>query len=175
MNDTPTEGKSSGPPEQGPAPITSGQVLRQVAVIIVVVVIWSAVLVGYLALTSTSEESPAATPQPTEVGAAPTDAPAATTPEVAEVSFSKDVLPIFEVRCQRCHGTGQTLAGLSLASHADVVAGSGRGPVVIPGSAETSRLVQVIVSGEMPRGGAKLPESEIQTISDWVDAGAPDN
>ena len=165
MNDTPAEGKSSGPQQQGSAPIAAGQVLRQVAVIIVAVAIWSAILVGYLALTNTNEESPAA----------PTDAPAATTPEVAEVSFSKDILPIFEVRCQRCHGTGQTLAGLSLASHADVMAGSGNGPVVIPGSAETSRLVQAIVSGEMPRGGAKLPESEIQTISDWVDAGAPDN
>ena len=165
MNDTPAEGKSSGPAQQESAPITAGQVLRQVAVIVVVVVIWSAILVGYLALTNTSEESPAA----------PTDAPAATTPEVAEVSFSKDILPIFEVRCQRCHGTGQTLAGLSLASHAGVLAGSAAGPVVIPGSAETSRLVEVIVSGEMPRGGAKLPESEIQTISTWVDAGAPDN
>jgi mono/diheme cytochrome c family protein len=175
MNDTPAEGKASGPPQQESAPITAGQVLRQVAVIVVAVVIWSAILVGYLALTDTNKEPPAATPQPTEVGAAPTDAPAATTPEVAEVSFSKNVLPIFEVRCQRCHGTGQTLAGLSLASHADVLTGSGRGPVVIPGSAETSRLVEVVVSGEMPRGGAKLPESEIQTISDWVDAGAPDN
>lgn len=175
MNDTPTEGKSSGPAQQERAPITAGQVLRQVAVIVVVVVVWSAILVGYLALTNTSEEPPVATPQPTEAGVTPTDAPAATAPEVAEVSFSEDVLPIFEVRCQRCHGTGQTLAGLSLASHADVLAGSGSGPVVIPSSAETSRLVQVIVSGEMPRGGAKLPESEIQTISDWVDAGAPDN
>jgi uncharacterized membrane protein len=175
MNDTPAEGKSSGPAQQESAPITAGQVLRQVAMIIVAVVIWSAILIGYLALTDTSEKSAAATPQPTEVGAGPTDAPAATTPEVAKVSFSKDVLPVFEVRCQRCHGTGQTLAGLSLASHAGVMAGSGNGPVVIPGSAETSRLVEVIVSGEMPRGGAKLPESEIQTISTWVDAGAPDN
>ena len=49
MNDTPTEGKSSGPASKT-SPITSGQVLRQVAVIIVVVAVWSAILVGYLAL-----------------------------------------------------------------------------------------------------------------------------
>ena len=46
MNDTPTEGKAPVPPEQEPAPTTSGQVLRQVAVIIVVVAIWSAIQVG---------------------------------------------------------------------------------------------------------------------------------
>ena len=198
MNDTPTEGKSSVPPEQEPAPTTSGQVLRQVAVTIVVAAIWSAILVGYLALTDTSEEPPAATPQPTEVVTAPTDSPAATEtapatqtptsepeatqplptptpPEGTGVSFSEDVLPVFETRCQRCHGTERAEAGLSLASYADVMAGSNNGPVVIPGSAETSRLVELIVSGKMPWRSPKLPETEIQTISDWVDAGALDN
>lgn len=158
MNDTPTEGKSSVPPAQ--TPITVGQILRQVAVIIVVLAVWSAILVGYLALTGTSEEPPATTAQPTGI---------------AEVSFSEDVLPIFETRCQRCHGTGRAEAGLSLTSHPDVIAGSNYGPVVTPGSADTSRLVEVVVSGEMPLGGQKLPETEIQTISEWIDAGAPDN
>lgn len=156
MNNAPIEGQSSGPPEQEPAPATSGHVLRQVVVIIVVVVIWSALLVGYLALTDTSE-APAAAPEPTEV------------------SFSGDVLPVLETRCQRCHGTGRAEAGLRLTSHADVMAGSDYGAVVIPGNAETSHLVEVIVSGEMPLGGQKLPDTDVQTIRDWVDAGAPDN
>jgi hypothetical protein len=90
-------------------------------------------------------------------------------------SFSADVLPIFEKDCQRCHGTSRTDAGLSLSSHAGVMAGSRSGAVVIPSSSADSDLVQVIVTGRMPRGAAKLSEVEIQTISDWVDAGAPDN
>ena len=55
------------------------------------------------------------------------------------------------------------------------MAGSSYGPVVIPGSAGTSRLVEVVVSGDMPPGGRKLDDYKIQTISDWIDAGAPDN
>ena len=158
MNATPAEGSSPVPIEY--ASLTAGQILRQVAVIVVAVAIWCPVLVGYLALTKPRDEAPEGTPAP---------------PQGAEVSFSADVLPIFDARCQQCHGTGRAEAELSLASHAEVMAGSDYGSVVIPDSAETSRLVEVIVSGEMPPGGRKLTESEIQTISNWIDARAPDN
>ena len=158
MNDTPAEGKSSVLPPR--IPMTPGQILRQVVVLLIVIAIWAAVLVGYLALTKPSEKAPAAAPvEPTAAG----------------VSFSGQVLPLFEARCQQCHGGGRAEAGLNLASYASLMAGSSYGPVVIPGGAETSRLVEAIVSGEMPPGGRKLPESEIQAISDWIDAGAPDN
>lgn len=159
MNSTSTEGSSS-PAAQGSAQLTPAQLVRQLVVIIVVVAIWSGILIGYLALTKPSQESPAATPPPS--------AP-------AEVSFAADVLPIFETRCQRCHGTGQALGGLRLTSHADVLAGSNNGPVVVPGNADDSYLVELIVSGEMPAGGRPLDDYKIQTISDWIDTGAPDN
>jgi mono/diheme cytochrome c family protein len=159
MDSTSTEGTSS-PAARGTARLTPAMLLRQVAVIIVVVVIWSGVLVGYLALTDPNSDSPAATPSPS--------AP-------AQVSFAADVLPIFETRCQRCHGAGQAQVGLHLTSYDNVLAGSSNGPVVVAGSTKDSYLVDQIESGRMPLGGAKLPESEIQTIIDWIDAGAPDN
>lgn len=159
MNSTSTEGSSS-PARQDTAQLTPAQMVRQLVVIIVVVAIWSGILIGYLALTKPSQESQAATP---------------TSSTPAEVSFAADVLPIFETRCQRCHGTGQAQAGLHLTSYADVLAGSNNGPVVVSGSADASSLVDLIVSGQMPLGGTKLSESEIQTIVDWINAGAPDN
>ncbi len=178
MSDSPRQGNSPGPSGRGAAPATSAQILRQVVVILVVAAIWSALLVGYLALTRTSEEpSPAATatqPAVPEVGVTQ-PLPGSAAPEDAQISFSADVLPIFESRCVRCHGGASPVAGLSLSSYSDVIAGSGSGPVVMPGSAADSSLVQVIVTGRMPRGAAKLSDAEIQTISDWVDAGAPDN
>ena len=134
--------------------------LRQVVVILVVIAIWTAALVGYLALTNPSEETPAAAPAELEV---------------TEVSFSSQVLPLSEARCQQCHGAGRAEAGLKLSSHAAVMAGSNYGPVVIPGSADTSRLFEVIISGEMPPGGRKLAEHKIQVISNWIDTGAPDD
>ena len=158
MSDTPAT--NPVPPQQGQAPITTPQAVRQAVVIVVILAIWTAVLVGYLALTKPSEEAPAAAPA---------------SPQATGISFSDQVLRLFEARCQQCHGAGRAEAGLSLATHATLMTGSSYGPVVIPGSADTSRLVEVIVSGDMPPGGRKLTDSEIQTVSDWIDAGAPDN
>ena len=158
MNNTPAGGDRSIQPQQKPA--TTRQALRQVVAILIVVTVWTAALVGYLALTSPSEETPAAAPA---------------SPQATGISFSGQVLRLFEARCQQCHGAGRAEAGLSLATHATLMTGSSYGPVVIPGSADTSRLVEVIVSGDMPPGGRKLTDSEIQTVSDWIDAGAPDN
>ncbi len=166
MSDSLRESNSPAPSGRQPARITSAQILRQVVVIVVIVALWSALLVGYLALTKTSQEPP---PDATATEPA---APEATAPLP---SFSADVLPIFESRCVRCHGGASPVAGLSLSSYSDVMAGSRSGPVVVPGSAADSSLVRAIVSGRMPRGAPKLPDAEIQAISDWVDGGAPDN
>ncbi len=62
MNDNTSAGSSSVPPEQVSARLTSIQVLRQAAIIIVVLAIWSGLFVGYLALTNPSEEAPSPTP-----------------------------------------------------------------------------------------------------------------
>jgi mono/diheme cytochrome c family protein len=91
------------------------------------------------------------------------------------VSFSGDVLPIFQRRCVKCHGGERTEEGLILKTYADVMAGSWNGPVIEPGSAADSYLVEQIVSGEMPKKQPDLLPSEIRIISNWVDSGALDN
>ena len=91
------------------------------------------------------------------------------------VSFSGDVLPIFQRRCVKCHGGEKTEEGLVLKSYADLVAGSWNGPVFEPGSAPDSYLVEQIISGEMPKKEPRLLPAEIRVISAWIDAGAPDN
>jgi mono/diheme cytochrome c family protein len=102
-------------------------------------------------------------------------APTATQPAAAAVSFAKDVLPIFEQRCMKCHGGEKTEEGLSLKTHATVMKGSNNGPVIKPGNPNDSELVKQIVSGDMPKRAARLSDAEIKTISDWVKAGAPNN
>ena len=127
----------------------------------------------------TMSETPAPQPSPTptdtpEPSPTPTDTPAPA--EVTDaVSFSGDVLPIFERRCVKCHGGERTEEGLILNSYADVMTGSWNGPVVEPGSAADSYLVEQIVSGDMPKREPRLLPAEIRTISDWIDAGALDN
>jgi hypothetical protein len=55
------------------------------------------------------------------------------------------------------------------------MAGSWNGPVIEPGNAADSLLVEQIVSGDMPKKEPRLLPAEIRAISDWIDAGALDN
>jgi hypothetical protein len=112
---------------------------------------------------------------PTETLIAPTDTPPLPIEEVTGVSFSGEVLPILVRRCVKCHGGERTEEGLILKTHDDVIAGSWNGPVIEPGDAEGSFLVEQIVSGEMPKKEPRLLPAEIRIISGWIDAGAPDN
>jgi hypothetical protein len=122
-----------------------------------------------------TEESVEPTAAPTATALLPTDTPEPAPVETAGVSFAQDILPIFESRCLRCHGSTRTEANLLLNSFNSLMVGSEDGPVVIPGDAAASVLVQVVVSGEMPRRSPQLLPAETQAITDWVNAGAPDN
>ena len=142
--------------------------------------------------TSTPESAPTetsvpATEAPTEVPpstdtAAPTEPPAATEAPVtqpaaagATVSFANDIMPIIESRCINCHGGNRTEEGLNLTTHANIMTGSDNGPVVMPGDAANSLLVEMVATQKMPKRGPKLTPPQVQLISDWVSQGALDN
>jgi mono/diheme cytochrome c family protein len=131
--------------------------------------------------------SPLGTEAPTDVSpatdtAAPTETAAATEIPAtqpaaggATVSFANDILPIFESRCISCHGGQRTQEGLDLKTLASVMAGSNNGPVVSPGDAANSLLVEMVTTQKMPKRGPKLTPPQIQLITDWVNQGALDN
>jgi hypothetical protein len=119
-------------------------------------------------------DAPAPSPTPTDTSAIPSSTPVPTE-ETDVVSFSGDVLPILQRRCVKCHGGERTEEGLILKTYADVMAGSWNGPVIEPGSAAESYLVEQIVSGEMPKKQPDLLPSEIRVISAWIDTGAANN
>lgn len=112
-------------------------------------------------------------PPATDTVAPPTDLPTQAPP--AGISFANDVMPIFNASCVKCHGVEQVKEGLDMTSYAVLMAGSFNGPVITPGDAENSFLVQQVVEGEMPKRGPKLTAEQIQTISDWVNQGALNN
>jgi mono/diheme cytochrome c family protein len=91
------------------------------------------------------------------------------------VSFQRDVLPIFTQICVKCHGGEKTQKSLVLKTYDDLMQGSENGPVVEPGDPGNSLLVDMIVQGKMPKNGPKLLPRQIQTIVDWINAGAPNN
>lgn len=89
-----------------------------------------------------------------------------------DVSFEKDVLPIFETYCSSCHGNS---AGLSLETYENVTKGSNHGAVIIPGDPQRSPLIRLVSSGTMPYGGPPLSQEQIQVLVNWVGSGTPDN
>lgn len=130
------------------------------------------------AATATTAPKPTEPPAPTATTAAqPAQPPAATatTAPAASASFAKDVLPILEKNCVKCHGGEKTEALLSLKDYAGVMAGSENGPVVVPGKAGDSSLVTLVQQGKMPKRANRLPDAQIKILADWVNAGAPNN
>ena len=53
--------------------------------------------------------------------------------------------------------------------------GSDNGAVVKPGSAADSDFVKLVANGKMPKRATQLPANEIKILTDWVNAGAPNN
>ena len=90
--------------------------------------------------------------------------------------FERRVRPILANRCYACHGphAGAGQAGLRLDSLAGMLRGGRSGPAIAPGSSERSLLIHAInhdTSLQMPPK-AKLPISEVVTLTRWVDSGA---
>lgn len=90
-------------------------------------------------------------------------------PSVAgdQVSFAKDVAPILVAKCGNCHVRG-TRGNFNMATY-QALSGSG---MIVPGDPVLSRLIQVIDSGEMPKGGLTVTPDELNRLRTWVAAGA---
>jgi mono/diheme cytochrome c family protein len=102
--------------------------------------------------------------------------PVSDQPTTAAVSFSSDVMPIFQAECIACHGN---FGGWDASSYTSVLGTGDHAPVIIPGDPENSLLAQKMIGTQaigdiMPPAGL-LPEDEIQVILDWIEEGALDN
>jgi len=109
-----------------------------------------------------------------------------------QISYSADVQPILTESCLSCHnraGEGSVTSGLSVSNYDDVLSGTSLGPVVIPGSSESSNLYRVIAMKTAPEirmpphhdvslaegRGVPLSDEQIEIIKKWIDQGAKDN
>jgi hypothetical protein len=94
----------------------------------------------------------------------------------SKIDFSRDVQPIFESRCQGCHGSQQQMAGLRLDSGDAILKGSATGAVIQPGKSVASKLMQRVSSRQkgfaMPPVGEPLSPGQIATLGAWIDQGA---
>jgi hypothetical protein len=83
-------------------------------------------------------------------------------------SFTVDVLPILNIKCNNCHAGTSPSGGIKLNSYTEVI------KYVEDGSLMGS-INHASGYSAMPKNGGKLPPCEIQVIQDWIDAGALNN
>lgn len=95
----------------------------------------------------------------------------------AGVDFATQIRPIFQQRCYECHGPHERKGDLRLTNRSDAFAAGDLGiPVISPGSAELSPLIDLLTSADleerMPKDRDPLSKQEIELIRRWIDEGA---
>ena len=92
----------------------------------------------------------------------------------SQQQIAQDAYAIFEQSCLICHGPDGAYKETLLIEHSALIKENGS---VVPGNPETSRLYKRLL-GEggplMPLGGPPLPDPQIETVKNWILAGAPD-
>ena len=90
----------------------------------------------------------------------------------APVDFAHEVVPILRKHCSECHTGDKKKGGFSMNTRASLLEGGENGVVVVPGQAQKSKILEVIVSADpdirMPPKGERLSPAEVTTLRSWV-------
>ena len=92
-----------------------------------------------------------------------------------ELSYEKDVRPIFKANCFHCHGEGEELkGGLDLRLRRFILKGGESGPAVVAGEPDESLLYQHVSADQMPPEEVekRLTADEVALIGRWIKSGA---
>ena len=98
-------------------------------------------------------------------------------PRASAVDFEKDVKPVLERRCAKCHAYGERKGGLSMETRESLLKGGEDGKVVEAGKTTGSLFLDLLVEKDsadrMPQKADKMPDDEIALLQAWVKAGLP--
>ncbi|MEZ6139272.1 MAG: PSD1 and planctomycete cytochrome C domain-containing protein [Zavarzinella sp.] len=98
-----------------------------------------------------------------------------------ETLFVAQVLPTFQAKCFACHGDDakKMKAALDMRSLATLLKGGDSGPALIAGKSQESLIYKAAirtdheVSAMPPKENDRLSKLELETLQQWIDAGAP--
>ena len=89
-------------------------------------------------------------------------------PWASAVDFEKEIKPILERRCAKCHAYGKRQAGLSMETRESLLKGGEGGKVVEAGKTEGSLFLELLeeedASDRMPQKADKMPAEEIALL-----------
>lgn len=103
----------------------------------------------------------------TVVATAAVHSASAAPPAAGGVSFSKEIAPLLVRSCGGCH-----IRSKKGDFHIPTFAALAQSGVIQPGVGQASRIVEVIASGDMPRGGGKVAAADLAALVKWIDMGA---
>jgi hypothetical protein len=95
-----------------------------------------------------------------------------------DVTFAKDIKPLLEKTCFKCHGEEKQKAKLRVDSIDAIKKGSENGPIIVVGKSEKSSLVHTVAGlvedMQMPPDGKgdPLTKEQIGLLRAWIDQGA---
>ena len=95
----------------------------------------------------------------------------------AKVDFAKDIQPILQQNCVKCHGPEKQEGRLRLDQKDAALKGGKDGVVIVAGNAEKSEVYRRInlpkTDGDfMPHEGEPLAKAQIDLIREWINQGA---
>jgi mono/diheme cytochrome c family protein len=94
------------------------------------------------------------------------------------VDFARDIRPVFENFCLRCHGPEKAKGGLRLDYREALLKGGESGPAIVPGNSQDSLLIKfvshTVADKEMPPVGKgdPLKPQQLAQLRAWIDQGA---
>ena len=98
-------------------------------------------------------------------------------PATGMIYFERDIKPILEQSCLRCHGPGRPKSGFRLDNRADALKGGERGIDILPGNSAKSPLIHFVAylseDTEMPPlgKGEQLTTNQVALLRAWIDQG----
>src|SRR5437588_3994857 len=94
------------------------------------------------------------------------------------INFQKDIQPLFEQTCLKCHNPEKAKSKLVLNTREHTIKGGEDGPDIVPGDSAHSRLIHLVAGlvpdTEMPPTGKGTPltPEQIALLRAWIDQGA---
>ena len=98
-------------------------------------------------------------------------------PSLTAIDFVKDIQPILESSCLRCHGAVKPKGGFRLDTRDAALRGGTSGSAILPGRSAESRLIHAVarldVDTQMPPAGKGEPltAEQVGKLRAWIDQG----
>lgn len=97
-------------------------------------------------------------------------------PASRTVDFEKEIKPLFEAACIKCHAKGKDKGGFSLETRDAFLKGGDTGPGAVLGKSGESNIVELVAGLDpdsiMPKKGTRWTPEQVGLLRAWIDQGA---